>query len=175
MLAFLFMFQTYTSKGQAALCEFFCCGHSCSLCSLFCIGKHHKNRPAPQLDSTDGFSRVSSMRSFKLTNLTCVHFLLSAMLSHVVFKLLHTAALLTTVSTFIRFFCVHSILVQSQFDIVRKIFSTLVTMKLSPLHFNVFVQLIKRLIIRSGFHLSPYKVRWKVKGPIVGLNLKYFM
>ena len=43
------------------------------------------------------------------------------------------------------FFCVHSILMQSQFDIVHKIFSTVIAQKLISFHFTDFVQLIKTL------------------------------
>ena len=48
----------------------------------------------------------------------------------------------------------HSILVQSQFDIVNKIFSTFIAKKLNPFHINAFVQLIKRLQIIVRLSLS---------------------
>ena len=43
---------------------------------------------------------ISMMWGFKLTHFTLIHFLLGAMLSHVVFKFDHTIPLFTTLSAF---------------------------------------------------------------------------
>ena len=110
--------------------------------------------------------QISSMGSFKLTQFTFAHNLLCFMLSHVVLKFLHPTVHLTTLSTFKRFVRVHSILVQSQFDSIQKIFSAFIAQKLSPFHFTDLVQLIKTLNhFQATFSLS--RGRWTVKSSIL--------
>ena len=79
-----------------------------------------------------------------LTHFTLIHFLLGAMLSHVVFKFDHTIPLFTTLSAFKRFFTVNVVVVHWQFNLINKTFSTIIAKKLSTLHLEWLFQLIKK-------------------------------
>ena len=91
--------------------------------------------------------QISRVRGFELTHVTFIHLVLGGMLSHVVLKLLHTTPLFTTLSAFKRLFTVHSIVVQSQFGIIRKRLSTIIAHKWRTLHVDDFIQLIRRINI----------------------------
>ena len=88
--------------------------------------------------------QISRVRGFELTHVTFIHLVLGGMLSHVVLKLLHTTPLFTTLSAFKRLFTVHSIVVQSQFGIIRETLSTIIAHKRRTLHVDDFIQLIRR-------------------------------
>ena len=97
--------------------------------------------------------QISRVRGFELTHVTFIHLVLGGMLSHVVLKLLHTTPLFTTLSAFKRLFTtlsafkrlftVHSIVVQSQFGIIRETLSTIIAHKRRTLHVDDCIQLIR--------------------------------
>ena len=119
--------------------ESFSTGLAC-LWWLWFLSFHHFHRSM----QTHMPFEISMMWGFKLTHFTLIHFLLGAMLSHVVFKFDHTIPLFTTLSTFKRLFTVNVVVVHWQFNLINKTFSTIIAKKLSTLHLEWLFQLIKK-------------------------------